>query len=454
MTNVFKQCIRGGFLLLALFIAGSVQAQKYNFESKAAKKLYLKLEKAYDSYDYGYILENEQNLLSTFDNKQDTLTALVYSFLGEAYLQEAGELTKSLSYYNKELDLRNGIQSKDDFDYSFLTSNIATLYDELGYYDKSEKLYLNLLETDAMRSGKKSDEYLESALSLAIHYTFSNEPAKGIALLKSIDQNVDKNSEKYPRMLMTFGQLYRDQGSLRQAMKHLERAFESFNKLGMNPSFELVSNLNAIHNVQADLGKFPEAEETLKEALAILDKMDGNTDDIASVFHHNLGEVYRRLGNYDEAIKSLQRSLDIVSELNGEDSPAAAEDLSSLGRVYMNDQRYGQAEETISSALEIVKANGGDDNIIYYNLLSTLASVYQENGRLSKSIQLRKESVAGYKDILGKESWEYAYELHKLGKAYQAMYDFKNAEENLEKGMKIRKASLGRYHPYYSISTR
>ena len=45
-----------------IFSSGGLQAQKYNFESKAAKKLYTKLEKAYDSYDYGYILENEQNL--------------------------------------------------------------------------------------------------------------------------------------------------------------------------------------------------------------------------------------------------------------------------------------------------------------------------------------------------------------------------------------------------------
>ena len=34
------------------------------------------------------------------------------------------------------------------------------------------------------------------------------------------------------------------------------------------------------------------------------------------------------------------------------------------------------------------------------------------------------------------------------------MYDFKNAEENLEEGMKIRKASLGKLHPSYSISTK
>lgn len=456
MINVFKQCRIGVILLLMMFSSGGLQAQKYSFESKAAKKLYTKLEKAYNSYDYGYILENEQNLLSNFEQKQDTLTALVYSFLGESYLSHTGELGKSLEFYQKELDLRNKIQSDGDFDKSDLVANMASLYDELGYYNKSEKLYLDLLAEDEKKYGEKDEIYLESALALAIHYTLSSEPEKGIVLLKSIDQNIDKSKDQYPRMLVTFGQLYRDQGALRQAMKNFDKALESFDKQGLNPSFEVIATLNEIHNVESDQGKYPEAEETLKAALSMLDRMQGggSTEDVAAVLHHNLGEVYRRLGNYEEAVQSLTKSLEIVQDLYGENSPAAAEDLSSLGRTYFNENRYTKAEQTIQEAIDIMKESGGSENIIYYNLLSTLANVYQANGKISKGIEIRKTSVNGYKEILGGNSFEYAYELHKLGEAYQTMHDYKNAEANLMDGLRIRRNSVGKFHPAYSISTK
>ncbi|MEL7145451.1 MAG: CHAT domain-containing tetratricopeptide repeat protein, partial [Bacteroidota bacterium] len=191
-----------------------------------------------------------------------------------------------------------------------------------------------------------------------------------------------------------------------------------------------------------------------KSALLMLDKMEGDNSDIASVFQHNLGEVYRRLGNYEEAVKALTSSLNFLKEAYGEDAPPVAEDLSSLGRVYLDDARYQNAEKSINEALKIMEENEATDEIVYYNLLSTLASVYQNNAQVNRSITMRKKAIEGYREILGDESFEYAYELHELGEAYQKLEDFDNAEKNLMKGMRIRRNSLGRYHPYYSISTK
>ncbi|MEL7145059.1 MAG: tetratricopeptide repeat protein, partial [Bacteroidota bacterium] len=210
MINVFKNCKLGMFLLLVFCTMGELQAQKYNFESKAAKKLYNKLEKAYENYDYGYIVEIEQDLLSNFEQKQDTLSALVYSFLAESYYQGLGEFTKGLSYYKKELTLREKIQKPDDYNRIELLSSIASVSDELGFYKESEKLYFEVLKGEEEEYGKKNEVYLNSVLNLAAHYVFSAEPDKGIDLLKEHERNFKKDFEEYPRFLTTFGQLYRD----------------------------------------------------------------------------------------------------------------------------------------------------------------------------------------------------------------------------------------------------
>ena len=454
MINVFKNCKLGILLLLVFGTWGELQAQKYNFESKAAKKLYTKLEKAYENYDYGYILEIEQDLLSNFEQKQDTLSALVYSFLAESYYAGMGEFTKGLSYYKKELALREKIQKPEDYNRIELLSSIASVNDELGFYKESEKLYMEVLEAEEKRYGKKDEEYLNSVLNLAAHYVFSSEAEKGVSLLKEHEKYFKKEFEGYPRFLTTFGQLYRDQGSLKKAMRYLENALQSYEEQGLVPSFEYVAALNEIHNVQSDLGKFPEAEQTLKSALLMLDKMEGDVSDVASVFQHNLGELYRRLGNYEEAVKALNSSLDFLREAYGEDSPPVAEDLGSLAKVYLDEERYKAAEESIKGAIGIMEENDATDNPLYYNLISTLASIYEKNSELDKSITVRKKAVNGMLESVGKQSYEYASELHDLGTTYQIKGDFEKAEKNLLEAKKIHRENVGRFHPYYSKATK
>mgnify|MGYP001799565584 CR=1 FL=1 len=454
MINVFKNCKFGMLLLLVFFTSGRLQAQKYNFESKAAKKLYNKLEKAYENYDYGYIVEIEQDLLSNFEQKQDTLTALVYSFLGESYYTGIGEIDKGITYYKKELALREKIQQPEDYERTQILSNIATASDEMGLFQESEALYMEVLAGEEKKFGKKSEEYLYSVLSLGSHYVFSSEADKGIALLKENEKNFKKDFEGYPRFLITFGQLYRDQGSSKRAIRYLENSLDAFEDLGLVPSFEYAAALNEIHNVQSDLGKFPEAEETLKSALQMLDKMEGDLSDVTSVFQHNLGELYRRLGNYEAAYTALNSSLSFLKEAYGEDSPLVAEDLGSLAKVYLDEKRYESATEYITEAIRIMKAIEADDNPLYYNLISTLASIHEKNSEIDKSIEVRIEAAEGMLSTVGKQSYEYASELHDLGTTYQIQGDLAKAEENLLKAKKIHRENVGRFHPYYSKATK
>ena len=188
MINVFTKKKIGGLLFLFLALSYNLHAQQYKFNSKSDKKLYAKLEKAYDAADYEFILDNETKLLSSFETKQDTLSALVYSFLGEAYYFYNGDRVKGLDYYQKDLELKKKILPNSDNSETLF--NIAGIQDELGYYDKSEKIYLEILKNDEKNFGKKSEEYIETALSIAIHYTYSLEPEKGIKILKSIEKYI------------------------------------------------------------------------------------------------------------------------------------------------------------------------------------------------------------------------------------------------------------------------
>ena len=76
--------------LFSILLTSSALAQ-YDFGDKKFEKLYNKLEEYYTDYDYEGILEKEDEILGYVESRQDTLTATIYTFLGESYYIALGE---------------------------------------------------------------------------------------------------------------------------------------------------------------------------------------------------------------------------------------------------------------------------------------------------------------------------------------------------------------------------
>ena len=72
--------------ICCLFLAAQSLSAQYVFESKKAEKQYYKFDDAYMNYDYDKVLGMEGEMLALFESNEDTVTANVYSFLGEAYI--------------------------------------------------------------------------------------------------------------------------------------------------------------------------------------------------------------------------------------------------------------------------------------------------------------------------------------------------------------------------------
>ncbi len=437
-------------LILTLFLHTQLHAQ---FESKKLAKLYNKLDEAYFNYDYETILNEEEAIKSNFSSFSDTISFNAYSYLAEAYMFQYGDLDTSLDLYTKVLNGMETIGADLEMKKNTLY-NIANINDQLGYYTKSEEVYLQIMKSDEKTYGKNSPEYIETALSLAVNYGFSNRYEKGIKLLKSIQQYIDKEEETYPRLMALFGSLYAGSGSYNQAEKHINRALISFERLGLNPSVDYIGALTNLYDLYMDMGRYPDAEEVMLESIDMSERMEGDMSDINSLLYHNIAEVYRIMGNYDKAEDYIKQSIDIQIALGGEESPLVAQDLMVLASIYDNSGRYEEAEKTHLRTLQITEASLGTEDLLYYNQKSNLANVYRKTGRLDMALKLTREATEGFEKNLGDKHYRYAYSLHRLGETYQMMGDLKKAEEYLEKSLKIRKNVLGKYHPQYAVGTK
>ena len=178
--------MRNSAITLLIIICASLKAMaQYQFDSKKAEKLYNKLEEYYADGDYGSILDNEDKIDELFLSKKDTLGALMLSFLGEGYLYWDNDLQTALDYFQREYDLRKELGGDGSMMQNVIF-NLGYVQDELGYYGKTEDIYLELLELEKRDYGDDSEEYFISASSLLDHYVFVEEWQKGLDLAKAL----------------------------------------------------------------------------------------------------------------------------------------------------------------------------------------------------------------------------------------------------------------------------
>lgn len=427
---------------------------QYVFDSRKEEKTYIQMEEFYAEGDYAALLDNEGNYLKLFENKQDTLSALVYSFLGEAYLSWEGDLEKSLQYYQKEYDLRKTIGDVAGNDLKSVTFNLGYLNDELGFYNKTEDLYKELLLIDEATFGKQSEEYYLTAYALADHYIYTEKPGEGIELIKDLERVVEKNSFEEAMVAKAHGDLLQILGSYKKAERELTRAREVLIDNGRYASIEYAAVLNSLAGLFTSIGKIPEAESYYSEALSILDRLPGDNTDYELAIKSNLGRIYTSLANYERAASIFKESLALDLELYGEFSFVYALDAYNLAVNYLFSGDYGLSEEYLLKSLDIFREIVGEESVDYARVLNNLTVLYTKTRMLEKAINYGERAINTFEITAGSEHQQTSFANYNLGDALLIEGENEKAEKLHLEALRIRRNTLGRNHPVYAKSTQ
>ncbi|KAJ5186104.1 protein kinase subdomain-containing protein [Penicillium cf. griseofulvum] len=141
-----------------------------------------------------------------------------------------------------------------------------------------------------------------------------------------------------------FGNLYSDQGKLKEAEKMYQRALAGYKKsLGPDHTSTLntVNNLGLLYSRQ---GKLKEAEELYQRALAGREKALGpdHTSTLNTV--NNLGNLYSDQGKLKEAEELYQRALAGREKALGPDHTFTLNTVNNLGLLYSRQGKLKEAE--------------------------------------------------------------------------------------------------------------
>lgn len=273
----------------------------------------------------------------------------VLTQMARAYAN-GGDFARSLELLNAALETAESESLEDSPATIYLEfARVCRLTNELSAsYDYAEKA----LKT-ARRFGDR-EAMAESHLALGAIYLRKGAAQKALEFseqsLKIADQDAAPAliGEIYVQMAQAFAALDRPG----EAINLLENAVSVFERYGLR--HRLASALNQLGVNQTLVGKWGEAEETLRRALEIAFE---NGDQLFAEIFDSLGTLKLLQGRGAEAEKLLTQAFNSAAERKNE--PVAARALKNLARVRLS---RGEIEEALKNIEEAsIRAEGAAD---------------------------------------------------------------------------------------------
>jgi CHAT domain-containing protein len=440
--------MRNSIKIILLVVAPLYFASAQN--DKSAIKLYEKLNKYYENFEYDKILEQEEKILDTFTGRGDTLEAVTAGFLAEAY-ENAGDYQAQLDYMEKELNIRREIPGDEYLDLAL--QNTAYAYLTLGDYEKSALLYEEFMEKFEREGKRINEDYIYSALDISSVYTETRRFREAEKLLKNLSKKLDKDHPLYPTIYNNMAYNYAWAGNYSKAEKHYLDALELTEEQVGTQNLEYISILANYAELHFKQATFQTAEKLLLTCLDIYER--SGTDD--PYYYANilsiLSSVYVGFSDYEKSIEIMMEEADIRKKLSGEKSFDYANSLYNMAYAYYLFEDYKTALSYFDKSIAIYDELGDVESDYFTDLLTGKALVMLKLRDFEEAEELMTEALDIKREILGEDHPNYATALTNLGKVKSRNGNIDVALELMTNARKIRNKKLGKYHPKYAETT-
>jgi non-specific serine/threonine protein kinase/serine/threonine-protein kinase len=232
---------------------------------------------------------------------------------------------------------------------------MATVYDQLGLFAKSESL-----------SARSFDIRLR-ALGPRNAYTLDSQAIAGFELWR-------------------LGHYPEAEKLLRDALAVSQKSLGLSNLTTIGLQYHLSLTL-------ADEGRYPEAETLAREALESCRRSLGreNTETMRLIF--GLSAILGDEGKYPESEKLNREALDLSRRIQGPEHPGTIGMMSALADTLSDEGRYAEAEQVAQQALDVSLRINGPDHPRNAGFLYNLACLAALQGQPDRALSFLQDAV-------------------------------------------------------------
>jgi tetratricopeptide (TPR) repeat protein len=247
------------------------------------------------------------------------------------------------------------------------------------------------------------------------------------------------------------GRALTDLGRYGEAEATLRAALATCEKMFGDDSAESANLCRELAIVLRDRERYIEARALLERALAVHEK--GPTVDLASSSAdlYELAGVVMKEGDLPRAEALCRRFIALGEKAFGADSPSYGSYLVGAARVLRAAEKDAEAEGLLRRALDIQRATRGREHPFYASSLCVLASVLGSQGREEEALRVIREALAIHAKVLGSGHPSYADDLRVLCGVLLDQGEFVEAEVSLRKAIAINEKTLGTTHPAHMV---
>ncbi len=161
---------------------------------------------------------------------------------------------------------------------------------------------------------------------------------------------------------------------------------------------------------------------------------------------NNLGEVSGALGKYREAEEFYRRALAIEGNALDADDPALAATLDNLANLYSHQGKHAEATELAQRALAITERALGPSNLRLVFTLRILAKAQESRGRPGDAAALWTRVLSITEQASGASHHDVIEALENLGSAHQASGHYREAEAAFKRMLALVEQTKGSGH--------
>jgi tetratricopeptide (TPR) repeat protein len=193
-------------------------------------------------------------------------------------------------------------------------------------------------------------------------------------------------------------------------------------------------------------GRFEEAERNVVEAIALIEKLEGDNESRLATAHNNLGEILRERGELDRARGELEIGQALYEKIYGADHPRHALSLNNLANIDLETNELVRAEQRFRQVIEIREHALGPDHPHLAMALSNLGLALRRQGRLDEAKQAVERALAVMRSR-GPDDMRTAGVLMGLGRIAEEQGDFRAALRHFDHALALEEAGLPPEHP-------